>query len=188
MIDPITNKNEYNSFSIMCGSICPLKINYIQMKKNSQTEPSGGVLTNRMETEGSEYQELQAVLLNKSRERSEIRTRNIELLALKYQMEDYLKSEKQDVMLPGYFLKQYLKTLAISQKKFAEYINLSPSNLSKLINGERPVNYDLAIIFGKIFNNEPMLWIEVQTRNELKKIIKEKHKKYNNYSLNDLIA
>ncbi|MCE5348193.1 MAG: HigA family addiction module antitoxin [Bacteroidales bacterium] len=158
------------------------------MKKNSQTEPSDGVLTNRMDTEGTEFQELQAILLNKSRDRSKIRTRNIELLALRYQMEDYLESEEQDIKFPGEFLKQYLKTLAISQKKFADYINLSPSNLSKLINGERPVNYDLAIIFGKLFNNEPMLWIEIQIRNEFKKIIKEKHKKYNNYSLNDLIA
>jgi len=33
MIDPITNTNANNSFSIMCGSIRPLKINYIRMKK-----------------------------------------------------------------------------------------------------------------------------------------------------------
>jgi glyoxylase-like metal-dependent hydrolase (beta-lactamase superfamily II) len=32
MIDPITNINEYNSLSIMCGSIRPFKINYILMK------------------------------------------------------------------------------------------------------------------------------------------------------------
>lgn len=103
-------------------------------------------------------------------------------------MEDYLKSEGQDVRLAGEFLKLYLKTLYIHQNKFAKYIGLNPSNLSKLISGERPINYELALIFGKLFNNDPMLWIEIQAKNELRKLKKARKEKYHNYSLHDLIA
>ena len=158
------------------------------MKKNNNIEPLNGVLTNQMDTGTNEFNEFQAILLNKSKERSTAQKREIELLALKFKMEDYIESEGQDVKLPGEFLKQYLKTLEIPQKKFADYINLNPSNLSKLISGERPINYELALIFGKIFNNDPILWIEIQVKNELKKIKNVKHKKYRNYSLNDLIT
>ena len=62
-----------------------------------------------------------------------------------------------------------------------------PSNLSKLIKGERPVNYDQALIFGKLFNHNPMLWIEIQAKNELKRLLNVKDKKYSFYSLSDLI-
>jgi addiction module HigA family antidote len=158
------------------------------MKKSNHIEPLNGVLTNQMDVGTDEFKKFQAILLNKSKERSTAQKRDIELLAIKFKMEDYLESEEQDIKLPGEFLKQYLKTLEIPQKKFANYINLNPSNLSKLISGERPINYELALIFGKIFNNEPMLWIEIQVKNEFKKIIKSKHKKYHNYSLNDLIT
>ncbi|MGV8094198.1 MAG: HigA family addiction module antitoxin [Mangrovibacterium sp.] len=158
------------------------------MKKNNYTDPSGGVLTSRMDIGTDEFKEFQAILLNKSKERSSAQKREIELLALKFKMEDYLESEEQEVKLPGEFLKQYLKTLGIPQKRFASYIHLNPSNLSKLISGERPINYELALIFGKIFNHDPMLWIKIQAKNELKRIKQIKHKKYHNYSLNDLIT
>ena len=153
------------------------------MKKNKN-----GVLTNRMDINSTEFDEFQAILLNKSRQRSLKQKRNVELLTLKYQIEDYLNSDNQDIKLVGDFLKQYLKTLHIQQNKFANYIGLKPSNLSKLITGERSINYNLALIFGKIFNINPMLWIEIQAKNELNKIEKEKNNEYYNYSLNDLIS
>lgn len=158
------------------------------MKNNNYKEPSKGVLTNQMDVETDDFKKFQAILLNKSKDRSASRKRDIELLALKFKMEDYLELDEQDVKIPGEFLKQYLKTLKIPQKRFANYININPSNLSKLINGERPINYELAIIFGKIFNNNPMLWIEIQAKNELNRIRKIKHNKYRDYSLNDLIT
>lgn len=157
------------------------------MKKSKHTEPTDGALTDQMDVETDDFKAFQVILLNKARERSDSRKREIELLALKYKMEEYLESEEQEIKLPGTFLKQYLKTLKIPQKAFAEYIHLNPSNLSKLINGERPINYELAIILGKIFSTDPMLWIEIQAKNELNRIRKTKRAGFRKYSLNDLI-
>lgn len=158
------------------------------MKKNNQTVPSNGVLTDRMDIGSDGFKEVQAILLNKSKERSSEQKREIELLALRFKMEDYLDSKDQNMKLPGEFLKQYLKTLEISQRQFAEYIHLRPSNLSKLISGERPISYELALIFGKIFNHDPMLWIKIQAKNELARIRQITNKRYHQYSINGLLT
>lgn len=158
------------------------------MKRNNSTEPTNGMLTNPMDSGTDEFKNFQAILLNKAKNRTEAQQREIELLAIKFQMQDYLESEENEFKLPGDFLKEYLKTLDISQKKFAHYIEINPSNLNKLIKGERPINYELAIILGKIFNNDPILWIEIQAKNELKKIKKNKTGRFNNYSLKDLMT
>ena len=154
---------------------------------NAINEPQKGLLINQMDTNSVEFDKLQAKLLNKSRERSVEQKRKIELLALKFKIEEYLENEESDIKLAGAFLKQYLKVLQIKQTIFAEYIGLKPSNLSKLLKGERPINYDLALILGNIFNISPMLWIELQAKNELNRLKQAKDKNYYNYSLKDLI-
>jgi len=134
------------------------------------------------------FDEFQAILLKKSKERSTQQKRNIDLLTLRYEMEDYVNSEKEEVKSAGEFLKGILKSLQIHQNKFANYIGLKPSNLSKLISGERSINYDLALIFGQLFNHDPMLWIEIQAKNELHRLLSAKKRRYSDYSLNDLIT
>jgi len=157
------------------------------MNNNKEIEPMNGNLTNRMDVGTNNFDKFQAILLNKTKEQTTEQKRRIELLALKFKMEDYLKSEGHDVRLAGEFLKLYLKTLNIRQNKFANYIGLNPSNLNKLIVGTRPINYELALIFGNIFNIDPMIWIRIQAKNELNKLNETKRKKYKDYTLNDLI-
>jgi len=155
--------------------------------KNRIEEPQENTLTQRMDVGSQGFNDFQAILLNKSRKRIESQKMGIDLLSIKYEMEDYLISDKSEVKPVGEFLKTILKTLKIQQKQFAEYLDLKPSNLSKLINGERTINYDLALIFGRLFNHNPMLWIEIQAKNELIKLLRAKSKKYSVYSLTDLI-
>lgn len=156
------------------------------MKKQIE-EPKESTLTQKMDVGTKGFDDFQTILLGKSKERTENQKRKIELLALKYQMEDSLNSSQSSEKTAGYFLKLILKTLNIQQKQFAEYIGLKPSNLSKLINGERSINYDLALILGRLFNHNPMLWIEIQAKNELNRLLHTEREKYLIYSLNDLI-
>ena len=156
------------------------------MKKQTK-EIQDGKLTTRMDVGTQGFDDFQAVLLKKSKERSENQKRKIDLLTLKYQMEDYIESETGEIKSVGEFLKTILKTLHVQQNKFANYIGLKPSNLSKLLNGERSINYDHALIFGRLFNHDPMLWIEIQAKNELYKLVHAERKKYSTFSLNDLI-
>ena len=155
--------------------------------EKQKKEPQEGMLTNRMDFGTQGFDDFQAILLKKSRKRSDNQKRIIDLLTLKYQMEDYVNSDKNEVKSAGEFLKVILKSLHIQQNKFADYIGLKPSNLSKLLNGERSINYDLALIFGRLFNHNPMLWIEIQAKNEFQRLINAERNKYSNYSLNDLM-
>lgn len=157
------------------------------MKKKNHKEPSNGVLTNRMDVENQEFNEFQAILLNKSKTQTESQKRTVELLAIKFKMEDYLTSEDSEVKLAGEFLKSFLRTTHIRQNKFADYIGLRPSNLSKVIRGERPISHEIAIILSKIFNTEPMIWLNIQAKNEFKKITQSNKNKYTQYSLDDLV-
>lgn len=156
------------------------------MKKRNE-EPKQSTLTDKMDYGTQGFDDFQAILLKKSKERTDFQRKKIELLTLKYQMEDYLNSDNSEEKTAGDFLYLILKTLKIQQKQFADYIGLKPSNLNKLIKGERTINYDLAIIFGRIFNMNPMLWIEIQAKNELNKLREAESDKYSDYKLNDLI-
>lgn len=61
------------------------------MKNRKKTQ----VLTDRMDVGTYEFNEFQAILLNKSKERPSERNNLIELMALKFKMEDYLRSENK---------------------------------------------------------------------------------------------
>lgn len=156
------------------------------MEKKTK-ELQENMLTQRMDVGTQGFDDFQAILKSKSKKRTENQKRKIDLLTIKYQMEDYLISDKSEVKSVGDFLRTILKTLKIQQKQFAEYLGLKPSNLSKLLSGERTLNYDLALIFGRLFNHNPMLWIEIQAKNEMNRLLHAEKKKYSIYSLNDLI-
>ena len=155
------------------------------MDKNR--EENIGVLTNRMNENSDEFNELQAILLNKSRKQTEQQKRDVELMALKFNMEDYLESDDSDITSVGEYLKTLLRVTKIRQNKFADYIGLKPSNLSKLIGGERPISHEVALVLGKIFKIEPMIWLNIQAKNELKRLTHSDEDKYNHYSLNELL-
>ncbi len=157
------------------------------MKKHIN-EPKESALTSKMDVGTKGFDDFQAILLNKSRQRSENQRQKIDLLTFKYQMEDYINSKADDVRPVGDFLKTILKSLHIQQNTFANYIGLKPSNLSKLLSGERSINYDLALIFGRLFNHDPMLWIEIQAKNEINRLEHSDKNKYSVFSLNDLIG
>lgn len=155
------------------------------MESNDDITKSGGVLTVPFDIESDDFHELKAIILNKTREQTSAQKRKIELLALKYQMEDYVEKEDGKIKSVGDFLRQCLNSLHIKQNRFAEYVGLKPSNLSKLLNGERPLNHELAIILGDLFGIDPMIWLEIQTKNELTKL---KESKTKIYRLDDLVS
>lgn len=60
------------------------------------------------------------------------------VLQLKFQMEDYVKSDKLDEQMTfGYFLKQYIEASGRKNNEFAEDIDVNPTELSQIINKHR---------------------------------------------------
>lgn len=144
-------------------------------------------LTEKTATDSRGFIELQAIILNKSKERTTDQKRKIELLAIKFKMEDYINSKDDYSLTVGYFLKSYLKAFHIRQNKFAEYVGLRPSNLTKLINGERSLSHELALVFSGIFGSDPMLWLDIQDKNKLYLLSKSQESRFKNLSLEHLL-
>ena len=69
---------------------------------------------------------------------------------------------------PGIFLKEILDELGMSQNAFARAIGVSPMRISHVIKGSRPVTAELAVLFGKVFGQTPIYWMNLQTSYDLK--------------------
>ena len=69
---------------------------------------------------------------------------------------------------PGEFLTEILGEMGISQAEFARAIGVSPMRISHIIKGDRPVTAELALLFGRVFNQSPQYWLNLQAYYDLK--------------------
>ncbi len=116
----------------------------------------------------------------------EARLRN-EMLSIQYRMEHYINTEKSGLKNPVLleeFLRDYLKALDITFKKFAQAIDTTDGNLKKYLSGERKFNTDLAFRFASFFHTTPDVWLRINIKNELLELKKEK-KQINKYKKYD---
>jgi addiction module HigA family antidote len=58
--------------------------------------------------------------------------------------------------------------MSISQAEFARAIGVSPMRVSHVIKGSRPVTAELALLFGKAFDQSPQYWLNLQATYDLK--------------------
>lgn len=69
---------------------------------------------------------------------------------------------------PGEYLSETLSELNISQAEFARVIGVSPMRISHIIKGMRPVTAELALLFGRAFEQSPQYWLNLQANYDLK--------------------
>ena len=69
---------------------------------------------------------------------------------------------------PGVFLREALEELEISQAQFARAIGVAPMRISHVINGNRPVTAELALLFGRAFGQSAQYWLNLQSSYDLK--------------------
>lgn len=69
---------------------------------------------------------------------------------------------------PGAFLSELLSDMGISQAEFARAIGVSPMRISHVIKGGRPVTAELALLFGRAFDQSPQYWLNLQAFYDLK--------------------
>jgi addiction module HigA family antidote len=69
---------------------------------------------------------------------------------------------------PGEFLAETLADLGLSQAAFARAIGVAPMRISYVIKGARPVTAELALLFGRAFDQSPHYWLNLQADYDLK--------------------
>lgn len=108
-----------------------------------------------------------------------------ELLAIQYQIEDYIESESITSKLKVLdFVKLYLKAFNVSQKKLAELFEMKDSNLHKYLVGERKLNTSMVLKLSSFSHLKPEYWLRVEIKNELFEIIEERERN-NDYAKYD---
>ena len=74
-----------------------------------------------------------------------------------------------DEIHPGeILLEDFMKPMGITARHLAADIDVSPSRISELVNGTRPVTADTAIRLGLFFGMEPRFWLNLQSEYDMR--------------------
>lgn len=159
------------------------------MAKDKEVNIGGvnGLGEGLINTNAKDFKELESMIKELSADQNEEERMKNEFLSIRFQMESYLNSATDKIILAGEFIEKYLKVIKIKKKDFAKYINYEESNLSALLKGRRKINTDIALKLGKIFKMNPEIWLHLESKNELIRETKDKKEDYDKYSLQDLL-
>lgn len=74
-----------------------------------------------------------------------------------------------DEIHPGeILLEDFMKPMGITARQLAADIDVSPSRISEVVNGTRPVTADTALRLGLFFGMEPRFWLNLQTEYDMR--------------------
>lgn len=65
-------------------------------------------------------------------------------------------------------LEDFMKPMGISARQLASDIDVSPSRISELVNGLRPITADTALRLGLFFRMEPRFWLNLQAEYDIR--------------------
>ena len=159
------------------------------MKKQQKFINEGGIngLGEALVNQNAEsFKELKKMISAHSQGQPEARRTENELLSIRFQIETYLNEEGEEIIPPGTFIEKMIEAIGVTKARFSKYIDYDYSNLIAVLKGRRKINPDLAIKIGNIFGINPVVWLHVESKNELSKYIREE-KPEGNYSLAGLI-
>lgn len=77
-------------------------------------------------------------------------------------------------MSVGEILKEeYLEPLGLSVEEFASTIRITVNLANKILNGEEPINLNLAARLGKLFNTTGDYWVNLQMIGEYRQLLQD---------------
>jgi addiction module HigA family antidote len=74
-----------------------------------------------------------------------------------------------DEIHPGeILLEDFMKPMGITARQLAADIDVPPSRISELVNGQRPVTADTALRLGLFFGMEARFWLNLQAEYDIR--------------------
>ncbi len=70
-------------------------------------------------------------------------------------------------------LEEFMRPMGITARQLAADIDVSPSRISEIIHGRRPVTSDTALRLGLYFGMEPRFWINLQAECDMRIAMRE---------------
>jgi addiction module HigA family antidote len=76
-----------------------------------------------------------------------------------------------DEIHPGeILLEEFMRPMEITGRQIASDIDVSPSRISEIVHGTRPISADTALRLGLFFSMDPRFWINLQSEYDLRMI------------------
>ena len=83
-----------------------------------------------------------------------------------------------DEIHPGeILLEDFMKPMGISARQLAADIDVSPSRISDVVNGVRPITADTALRLGLFFKMDPRFWMNLQSEFDMRVASRTLHDK-----------
>ena len=83
-----------------------------------------------------------------------------------------------DEIHPGEIIYEgFMKAMGINARKLASDIDVSPSRISELVHGQRPITADTALCLGLYFGMEPRFWMNLQAEYDMRMATRNLQKK-----------
>ena len=74
-----------------------------------------------------------------------------------------------DEIHPGeILLEEFMKPNGLTARQLSADIDVSPSRISEIVNGQRPITADTALRLGLFFGMEPRFWINLQSEYDMR--------------------
>ena len=74
-----------------------------------------------------------------------------------------------DEIHPGeILLEDFMKPMGVTARQLAADIDVSPSRISEIINGKRPITADTALRLGLFFSMESRFWLNLQSEFDMR--------------------
>ena len=83
-------------------------------------------------------------------------------------------AKRLDEIHPGeILLEDFMKPMAITARKLSADIDVPPSRISDIVNGQRPITADTALRLGIYFGMEPRFWLNLQSEYDMRMVARQ---------------
>ena len=70
-------------------------------------------------------------------------------------------------------LEEFMRPMGLTNQRLAADIDVSPSRISDIVHGKRPITADTALRLGLYFSMEPLFWLNLQSEYDMRITTKE---------------
>jgi len=77
-------------------------------------------------------------------------------------MSNYVEFENRIAFHPGYYIKEYIDEIGLTQEDFANRLGTTPKNISYIIRGEQSISIDIANKLSRMIGTSVKYWLNLQ--------------------------
>lgn len=77
-------------------------------------------------------------------------------------MSNYIEFNDKIAFHPGYYIKEIIENIGLTQEDFAKRLDTTPKNLSLLIRGEQNLSIDIAMKLSRMMDTSVIYWLNLQ--------------------------